>query len=349
MTIVCPNCTAKNQSDSEFCEQCGALLPAAEDATGTMSDTSGAQASALMEGAMEARGMNKLVCPNKDCGVPLAPGDEFCFNCGTDVRSITGLNPERDPVVAPTGSTLAGVAEEIAQEKAMSDAALERALSQIGNGSPPSNGQVAAGQNLGSSNPGQPVQTQTSTQTVVAPPPAPAPNGAPVSAVGPEAQPAVMPPEQAPDPAVGATGGGSLPATPGPNGGIAGNAFGAPAQAPTSPQTATNGAGGTFKLHIAGPYGDEVVEWTGQEILLGRNDAKTRVFPQVNLDDSAASRRHLAVWREDGDSLYYVQDLESANGTQLNGRDLKPGEPTELHHGDVLKIGTRYNIQVRIS
>jgi pSer/pThr/pTyr-binding forkhead associated (FHA) protein len=101
-------------------------------------------------------------------------------------------------------------------------------------------------------------------------------------------------------------------------------------------------------LNISGPYGDEVVEWKGRELLLGRSDPKTRIFPDVNLDDSAASRRHMSIWKESADGLYYAQDLESANGTILNGRDLKPGEPTELHNGDILKIGTRYTIQVQI-
>jgi len=101
-------------------------------------------------------------------------------------------------------------------------------------------------------------------------------------------------------------------------------------------------------LQVAGPYGEENLEYKGQELLLGRQDAKTRVFPDVNLDDSAASRRHVSIWKETNDGFFYVQDLESSNGTSLNGRDLEPGGPTRLNNGDVIKIGTRYSIQVRI-
>lgn len=178
--------------------------------------------------------------------------------------------------------------------------------------------------------------------------------GAPVSAsnAGPEAQPATVPAQTVVPPPPAQTSGGSLPVPSGPAGGVAGNAFGmppAPAAPPAAASPASSTGPGTLTLHIAGPYGDETVTWQDKEILLGRNDAKTRVFPEVNLDDSAASRRHLAVWLEDIDSKYYAQDLESANGTLLNGRDLKPGEPTILNDGDVLKIGTRYTIQVRIS
>jgi len=51
---------------------------------------------------------------------------------------------------------------------------------------------------------------------------------------------------------------------------------------------------------------------------------------------------------KDHGGITFAQDLESANGTILNGRELRPGEPTELHQGDILKIGTRYNIQIQI-
>jgi hypothetical protein len=177
------------------------------------------------------------------------------------------------------------------------------------------------------------------------------PASAPVSAMnaGPEAQPVAPPSQVVVPPAPAQTSGGSIPVPPGPAGGVAGNAFGAPPAPPVQSAPAASTGTGTLTLQITGPYGEETVTWTGKEILLGRNDAKTRVFPEVNLDDSAASRRHLAVWLEDIDNQYYAQDLESANGTLLNGRDLKPGEPTALNNGDVLKIGTRYTIQVQIS
>jgi hypothetical protein len=178
------------------------------------------------------------------------------------------------------------------------------------------------------------------------------PAAAPLAAsnAGPAAQPAAVPAQVAAPPPPAQSSGGSVPVPPGPAGGVAGNAFGAPAAPVAQPAPASGtGSGGALSLHISGPYGDETVDWQGKEILLGRNDAKTRVFPEVNLDDSAASRRHLSIWLEDVDSKYYAQDLESANGTLLNGRDLKPGEPTIINNGDVLKIGTRYTIQVRIS
>lgn len=181
-------------------------------------------------------------------------------------------------------------------------------------------------------------------------PPVPPSNAGPAAPPAMPPAPVVAPP---PSPPPAQTGGGSSPVPPAPATGTAGNAFGAPPAPPiqsvSTPTTRGTGTGGALILFVTGPYGDEKVDWKGTEILLGRNDAKTRVFPEVNLDDSAASRRHLSIWLDEIDNRYYAQDLESANGTMLNDRDLKPGEPTILNNGDVLKIGTRYSIKVQIS
>ncbi|MHB2015596.1 MAG: FHA domain-containing protein [Candidatus Xenobia bacterium] len=88
--------------------------------------------------------------------------------------------------------------------------------------------------------------------------------------------------------------------------------------------------------------------YAGHEMLFGRHDARTRVTPDVEIHDSAASRRHLSIWWEARDKCYYAQDLESGNGTQLNDVPLQPGVPTALKHGDVLQIGTTCQIRVRI-
>ncbi|NWJ47510.1 MAG: FHA domain-containing protein [Chloroflexi bacterium] len=106
---------------------------------------------------------------------------------------------------------------------------------------------------------------------------------------------------------------------------------------------------GNLILTISGPYGVEKVTYIGRELLLGRQDIKTRIFPDVALDDAASSRRHLAIWQEASDEKFYAQDLESSNGTLLNDSDMPPGEPVQLKNGDVIKIGTRYNIQITIA
>lgn len=133
------------------------------------------------------------------------------------------------------------------------------------------------------------------------------------------------------------------------------NGFAAvPASTPSAPPARGTGplpstVPTALKLNIVGPYGTEVLEWKGREILLGRQDVKTRVFPDVNLDDGASSRRHLAIWKDDTDGYFYAQDLESSNGSMLNNKEMDPGEPMQLKNGDIIKIGTRYSIEVRIS
>lgn len=56
---------------------------------------------------------------------------------------------------------------------------------------------------------------------------------------------------------------------------------------------------------------------------------------QIRLPDSTVSRRHAQVVRQtDG---YYASDVESNNGTTVNGEDLS--KPHRLQHGDLLHLG----------
>jgi two-component system, NtrC family, response regulator AtoC len=57
----------------------------------------------------------------------------------------------------------------------------------------------------------------------------------------------------------------------------------------------------------------------------------------LRLDDQAISRRHLNLHLL-GDSVQ-VEDLGSANGTRVRGRDLGRGETVELQPGDAVEIG----------
>ena len=67
----------------------------------------------------------------------------------------------------------------------------------------------------------------------------------------------------------------------------------------------------------------------GEQIIIGRlSDA------QIRLSDANVSRRHAAFMKlEDG---WAIEDLESTNGTRLNGR---PVTRARLHDGDVVEIG----------
>ena len=75
-----------------------------------------------------------------------------------------------------------------------------------------------------------------------------------------------------------------------------------------------------------------------QELVLGRSsrsNSSEQAF--LRLSDAEISRRHLRIFT-DGKG-YFVEDLQSTNGTLLHGRFLKPGEPQALKDGDEVYFG----------
>ncbi len=65
-------------------------------------------------------------------------------------------------------------------------------------------------------------------------------------------------------------------------------------------------------------------------VVIGRTDAA-----DIPLADSSVSRRHARLFTRDG--RWFVEDLGSRNGTQLNGRTVR--EPASLAPGDQIRIG----------
>ena len=70
---------------------------------------------------------------------------------------------------------------------------------------------------------------------------------------------------------------------------------------------------------------------TEGEIIIGR-DAEC----VIHLDDEAISRRHVRIFTLMGDA--FLEDLDSSNGTYVNGRLTKK---SVLNDGDVIQIGER--------
>jgi len=86
-----------------------------------------------------------------------------------------------------------------------------------------------------------------------------------------------------------------------------------------------------------------VVDARHTTLLLGRNDRKSRLFVDVDLTGESGqahsvSRRHARVHFLNG--RYLLEDLESLNGTYLNGRKLTPYLQEVLHEGDEVKLGS---------
>ena len=84
----------------------------------------------------------------------------------------------------------------------------------------------------------------------------------------------------------------------------------------------------------------------GNDVLIGRTDPHTGIFPQVDLTmydpETKVSRKHARIYRQGED--YLVEDLGSVNGTFLNSPNgksvrLNKSTPQKLSAGDVLKLG----------
>jgi serine/threonine-protein kinase len=82
------------------------------------------------------------------------------------------------------------------------------------------------------------------------------------------------------------------------------------------------------------------------EILIGRRDPMSNIFPEVDLSkydpQTKISRRHARIWRE-GNS-FLVEDLGSSNGTVLvpivhDSFRLSPRQPHALSNGDKIRVG----------
>ena len=80
---------------------------------------------------------------------------------------------------------------------------------------------------------------------------------------------------------------------------------------------------------IAGPLKDSVFVIPEGELSIGRDNANLLPVP-----DPSVSRRHCVVCRES--ESFQVRDLDSRNGTLVNGT---PVQANEIHHGDQISVG----------
>lgn len=80
-----------------------------------------------------------------------------------------------------------------------------------------------------------------------------------------------------------------------------------------------------------------------EELLIGRKDNQRGIYPDVDLGleggyDAGVSRRHAILAPQAAG--FVLEDLNSANGTFVNGRRLAPQTQTVIAHGDEIKFGT---------
>lgn len=78
------------------------------------------------------------------------------------------------------------------------------------------------------------------------------------------------------------------------------------------------------------------------ETLIGRNPRT-----DITLLDESISREHAIVAWDDTRCLYTLEDLQSTNGSKVNGKRIRA---SDLAHGDVLEIGhTKFKFLLRES
>ena len=82
-------------------------------------------------------------------------------------------------------------------------------------------------------------------------------------------------------------------------------------------------------------------------VIIGRKDPKHQVPLDLDLTrqdpGKAVSRQHAAIGRNGNN--YYLLDLESTNGTSVNGESAPPGRKMPLKDGDLIELG----LQVRLT
>jgi len=259
------------------------------------------------------------ICPN--CGSPQPEGAAFCDQCGVALGGIAPVGPSPGvpggiPPAASVGVPGGGVICPSC-------------------GTPNIPGQAYC-ENCGS------LLTGVGTARAAVPGPIPPPSapGAPFGAPG------------APFPTVVA-GGANCPQCgaslePGSAfcdmcGAPVGNLQPAPFPSPVSPAAPTPAA-------VAVP-GRLVVQGTNavlhfppgkSEILIGREDPVSNVFPEVDLtdhggDEGGISRRHARIFVQ-GNQVF-IEDLNSTNYTFVNQQKLVPGQPHTLNNGDEVRLG----------
>ena len=107
-----------------------------------------------------------------------------------------------------------------------------------------------------------------------------------------------------------------------------------PAQPPVSRMTA--------RLVIQGANINLPVPPNQQEVVIGREDPVSNVFPEINLDphggqDAGVGRTHAKLTLINNQA--YIEDLNSVNGTWVNKQRIPSNNPIPINNGDEIRLG----------
>jgi pSer/pThr/pTyr-binding forkhead associated (FHA) protein len=119
-----------------------------------------------------------------------------------------------------------------------------------------------------------------------------------------------------------------------------------PVRAAAPPSSATS-ANAPVSLNIIST-GDIVPITGANDFTLGRVSESQPVIPDIDLTpykafEAGVSRMHASIKVKEDEVT--VTDLDSANGTSINGRKVTPNTPYPLRHGDMLTLG-KFKIQI---
>ncbi len=115
-------------------------------------------------------------------------------------------------------------------------------------------------------------------------------------------------------------------------------------QGPGAVSSAGDQTGPRLDLHITVDYSKPGAPSTrpgltfplfDEESLIGRSNSSVK--QTVAIDDPAVSKRHALIVRTDGS--FIIRDLNSMNGTSVNGTALLAGADQPLNEGDVITLG----------
>jgi hypothetical protein len=111
-----------------------------------------------------------------------------------------------------------------------------------------------------------------------------------------------------------------------------------PAAAPAAPAVAA-----ALNARLIVEADNQEFDLSGKDnVLIGREDAVSNIFPDVDLtphggEEGGVSRMHARIFAENGQ--YMLEDENSTNFTFLNRQKLAPKTPTPLHDNDEIKLG----------
>ncbi len=96
------------------------------------------------------------------------------------------------------------------------------------------------------------------------------------------------------------------------------------------------------KLVLTSPEGGALDIPAKDEVMIGREDPISEVFPDVDLTalgglEKGVSRKHAVIHHAGAD--YTVEDMGSTNGTFINRKRIQPHAPETIKPGDEVRFG----------